>query len=1424
MSPAVKSIITCDKQNEISSHALPVQQAKDSNIISREIALIENNTISMVNKNSPLCQIKSVGMYLKKVTCQLLRQNMPLPIIDPELDEILAQGRIYAHDADAAYYQLNESSNITKPVTLSLTSKTGMVLGGILATSALIGTGFYYAQRANRKFHHKTSPNTTEIDQRMTSLQSGRAQYPFYSSPQNEVQNTLPDSQVNILSLKETIHHKAKKTAVIKYPRWKAIKAKNKAKPHQAKKLSRCPTTGAGWKVPRSIPYHYSTQQPEVCLTVSFNQRCQIAHQQSRNKKGCSAIPTNMILKISSVFCYCPPPDGLKMTIVAIPSSSGRRHSSSHTIARPPSPITPTHTSPHPTQPEKIKVIVYPDDREMFKHRLSESYAYYLPPKMEPSLLLSGTTPSPIAEEEEQGVKHVSLIKCHTKRENLTAVDIYRIISETIDNPIHTILREGQIIIQYDYLNQGCIDNSEIYDITKKIGSVIENLLSWIPGYNRVQFITRVISTILRALSDYLDGKEIDVEEVIDLQNSFLGFSKDILSTANTRSINEMSKNTAGKKEKDFLSSFEYKEDALIINTGSHGRHIKTEKKLNHLADAENNGFVFYDYEKKWSIDNDIKSNNHIRDTFKKSRDTWKDEENIYFFKNSSPNLYADAILLRYHGEIYTLVNNELHRTNEIQLTDSVFRYTLKDNHEDLPIIYKGESWYFEEKISPVVSPELKSFLINNDEITKKLVSSHINHQDVSPLTPGRNTQFDKHHNEYIKINNNYYKLTKSKDTSYYIESSHDLLALQLIDDKFHIKKSFFDDICCFHKEPINTIPDVNQNDMFFLDNSVTSAIASTDFWSHNNNFLIFDDHHKVHLTKSENIDGAVVNNGFNYIYYKNKLIKIHSNDDDSYILGDTEDNNKNIKLYKNPESNTYLKASKKINKWSGLIRRKDHCIVKRQPLSACHIEFFETTRIRHILSFNSNHGIIIDNYLDTLDTYDNFPAIYNEKNDKTALYYKGEGNIFFHLRKSQYKAFSLTPTQFVIYGKNEDQQINLKYVLSSISIIKDFDTKKMIISTPEEAQKNVFDINIKFSELFLKWQEEDKIYQNVSPDDLQNIVKNTPRLHDLSDMNELFNRSGKKVIASVEDADKILKHKIDQLLLPNSILEMHNLSTLESTKNNPTIQDICSQAFKKTIFNIRYAAAALVNSEKNVDNYILNVLKITDFRARKIFINSLKSKLERMWMIFDEDNKDNIIIMFKKVTEEKSQEILSEEGKNTLGFTVLNDPLDRIFINTAVIADSFESVAVQTHKNIMETAAIPQPDTPKRNRIFFINLISETMLHEAVHALGSPEDYLYLHINRDGYIESTRDSIHNIEHAILEGEMNNIKFEYLSKLYFMSNPLYKDYTITSLIKPKILHRIFQEDSFFRAIVLLNNPDTISLLIREFANSPRLPE
>lgn len=240
-------------------------------------------------------------------------------------------------------------------------------------------------------------------------------------------------------------------------------------------------------------------------------------------------------------------------------------------------------------------------------------------------------------------------------------------------------------------------------------------------------------------------------------------------------------------------------------------------------------------------------------------------------------------------------------------------------------------------------------------------------------------------------------------------------------------------------------------------------------------------------------------------------------------------------------------------------------------------------------------------------------------------------------------------------------------------------------------------------------------------------------------------------------------------------------------------------------------------NSKETLNKYITEQLGISDTRAGKYFASSLKSKLKRMRMFFNENNKENIMIITKKEPGDLNREILSELGEDNLGFTLTNDPLDRIFINTAIVKDFPEHLA-----NPENTPLLKQPETPERNRLFFTNLFSETMLHESVHALGSPDDYLYLNYNKEGSIQNIAKSLEQIENAIATKTMREEEFAHFSKVYFISNPVYRDFSFASLSKPEVQTELFRQDSFFRAMLLLKNPDTITLLVRELANPSQL--
>jgi len=315
---------------------------------------------------------------------------------------------------------------------------------------------------------------------------------------------------------------------------------------------------------------------------------------------------------------------------------------------------------------------------------------------------------------------------------------------------------------------------------------------------------------------------------------------------------------------------------------------------------------------------------------------------------------------------------------------------------------------------------------------------------------------------------------------------------------------------------------------------------------------------------------------------------------------------------------------------------------------------------------------------------------------------------------------------------------------------------------------------------------------------DLEIIQSRIPLLNDLSSLDELFNRSGKKIITAPEKIYPTVQASINSLLHPSASLinslKINSLKDIMDSNVPFVIKDICNQAFKKVIYNINEAIATMKHSSRSVKNYITHTLKISDTRARDRFFVSLERQLETMKMIFDEGHKEHIMIISKIRQNDINTEFLSDKGKTTLGFNLSHDPLDRIYINTAMMSDFSE-----------------------KSRLFYINMISDTMIHEAVHALGKTEDYVYLPISTDGHISEISTSIAEIEESIAWRYTESMNLEYLSRLYFLNHPLYNKFSISSLAKASNLLNIFRNDPYYRSIILLNNPDTIGVTIRELA-------
>ncbi|WP_300000486.1 hypothetical protein [uncultured Cedecea sp.] len=1468
---------TESRLNGMTAHTSPSNNTSKNNGFMHNVSFIENSHISLTEINTPSSPLKIMGTFFKKLKCILLEKTNTLTPVDNELNSVLSQGRILSEQSDNLQRLLNDKPDVIPP-SLSLTTKTGIVLGGILLTSAITTGSIYYLQRTSREQRNDDLPEMTNRDGLSSMSLSPYNLYPplnthssispYYNISETQdiflprrrrinimiksavsdrqilykknINKTFPCPPVNskqkiqalkssyIYTIKQSeicltdafhkncqrVHnermvkrncHDIPKQMVLKIrdiyclcppPDWLNIKV---VTPQQVNNIRPCPSVNDKKKTKLAGLYIYTTKQPEICLTDSFNKMCQTRHRERTTRNNCHELPSYMVLKLAEISCMCLPPDWFEVKMREPTQSEIRNIDRKKYLSSTTAPVTTTHSIiPIPKDTHIALPVISSDNEKTIKNRTHNLYEYRLTPKINHTII-SGSNNTENLEE----VQKVSTLDCYHERENLTNSRIARIISQTIYNPLSTLFNEGRVIIQYNFFGQGCLDNTQFYETSKKIESVIETFLSFLSEnkiarkLDRLRFATRFIAGLLELYADHIEGKKGNADTILNISAELLGLAKDMVSSILIQDIERISKNIDDKEIKEITESLSYQNDDLVI-TDRDGNIIKVQRDLNHLYDPVGKGFIFYDHQKKWYVDSQIESNNYIRKTIQRATEVWKDHENIFFYKNSAPEYYGENIIIKYNNDIYALIGDNFQPINEISLIDTVFIYTTK-NKISLPVARGENGWVLEAPSSYSSSMQLQSFIKNNKNIKNALISKYINHQDVSPFSPDSGLKFDKNLNNYLKINNEYFLIKKYQDTSYYIESPHSTLALQMVDNQYHIKESFFDELCCFHKEPLSKIPGMNQDDNFFLDNSIIRHVKSDEFLSNDRNIMTQRDIVDVDFLPSPHIEGAISNSGNDYFYYDNMFIHIYSNNDGTYTIGDINDKN-NILAYKNAQSTVYFKIPKSRGKWQGLKEKKEDCIVRRQPLSTCTAPYFETSVVNYLVNNHIDEGITIDNPTEQLEPYAGFRGIYRaRRGDRNSLYYyTGVDNIYLHASPPSDTSSYIVPVVFTLHGKDSRQQINRNVVISNISIVKDFDTKKIVICTPEEAQEYILDIKRKEFSLHLEWQGGDQIHPEVTAWELEKIHSKMSFLNDLSSLDELFNRTGKKIITAPEKIDQAIKASINMLLHPSATLinslKINSLKDIVNSNVPFVIKDICDQAFKKTIYNINEAIITMKHSSRSVNNYITHALKISDNKAREKFFVNLEKQLEMMKMIFDEKHKESIMIISKVRQKNIATEVLSDKGKATLGFNLAHDPLDRIYINTAMMNDFSET-----------------------SRLSYINMISDTMLHEAVHALGKTEDYVYLPISEDGHISEISTSIAEIEESIAWEYTENMNIEYLSRLFFLNHPLYNKFSISSLVKASNLLNIFRNDPYYRSIIFLNNPDTISVIVRELA-------
>ncbi|MCW2488046.1 hypothetical protein J5069_19270 [Candidatus Symbiopectobacterium sp. NZEC127] len=1000
-----------------------------------------------------------------------------------------------------------------------------------------------------------------------------------------------------------------------------------------------------------------------------------------------------------------------------------------------------------------------------------------------------------------EDVKVTSLVDCRDERDVLTPAKIMRVISRTLRSPVSTLIDEGKIVLDYNVYGIGCVGNHQFDDLAKKIESVIDSILSWIPQYGRGRLVSLILSSFLDMISDAMEKKDLSLDNAGELESYIRNLAKDLISSVLTR---QLADNTSNGAISTMMNDIEIKKNKLYINIKDQDKKVEVIESFNHFSDVETKGYIFYNAKKQWVLKGDINLNHVIKSTMKKSTKILNDKENTYFLQNNSPEIYGDSVFIKNKSDIYAMIGNEIFPVLESEVTKKVYRYVVQHDNHLTPIVTRGGEWVFENENSPGISKNILTLLTGRPFLTEKLVSDDINHQDVGPMTLSRGTQYDKHLNQYIKINNKYYLLKSDLSNYQYLSGEYDVLPVKQSGDEYDLQSQYADGIYTNYKEQLDELPTRETEPAYYLDKTIVDVIKNNPQWYKNSISLSDADFLYEHLGVRD-IDGALNINNENFLPYKNRLLKITSRGDDTYILGETNSNAGNVIIYKNEKSNTYFlfperRGNSGNNKNYRL--RAYHCIAKRQILSLCNMDFYETKDISTLLRRNQDHGIIIDHPDKSMTPYVGVNGFY--KNSGGEIFYRSKEGLFFHAKEKKNNNRAIVPEYFTLHGKNMDGSIDDKMKITAVSIIKDFDTKKIIVSTPVEAQETILGIDKKSSIKLLEWLEIGGEKYDVDVDKLAEIPKRLSQDNNMDDVYEIFARSSKKILTSIKEMDAVLPKMKDRYFGEEGEFDFKSLPQLAAERSSSIIYDIYSESFNNAVKHLNDAVSVIKNERHFFESYVSDRIQIKDKKASKFFIDSLLKKLKRMTFILDEKNNENIILLIKNKSKEASVIQPETIKKGTvLGLSDTGDPLDRIFINTAILPEGF-------NPSVNEFQGFQEKEK-------YINLATSTMLHEAVHAIGLPEDYIYLSVKETGEFVSIERSLAQIKYAIANDIMDNEKFSYLCNLYFMSNPVYKDFSLESLMKPGNLQRLFQIDDYFKGILLINNPDTVSQIISDVA-------
>ncbi len=1002
-------------------------------------------------------------------------------------------------------------------------------------------------------------------------------------------------------------------------------------------------------------------------------------------------------------------------------------------------------------------------------------------------------------------VKKEYLLGCYSERENLEFTDNIRTVSRTLMSPIASVIHEGVIVFQYQFLDEKCQNNDKLLKLLTAMEVSFNMMLSMNYAYANTLSASHIIAYLLNMIADQIDQKNLSIDDVSGVLDEVNSLFKGVITSLPTFNVERIKSGKGIDKIHTMLKDVKFIDNKLYIQTKEPSKLVEVDTLHDHFF-YKKEGYIL-DYTKHWTINYDhdfsIRVNKMISNAYK----SLGDKSEITYFKNSSPTFYNDALVLANKDGLFvplvqTRKGVKFVSVEEVKFNDRDYRYLVQkdpnkiDSEHLIPIVFYGGRWKFEGETSPALDEAIVGYIKDNEYVKNKLVSKNIKHSDVSPMTLGRNVQFDSEGNHYLKIDNQYFLLKMDTSGSSYIEGDLDILPLanyksNKVDGEYHVRRKEEGIISMSRAEVIDHQSKSFYNGVF-LDESITNEIKMFDTGLLQN----INDENIKGMSHSTKIDGAINFENEDYFNIGNSLVKVREMGYDIYHLGDDKYMGQSVVIYKNDRSNTYY-LQKSLTKNGAHEYKKSknrNCLSKRQIIPLCDLPYSKSTELKNKLKINKEHAVKIDNPEEMLEKLDGMESIYKKKGTDHELYFHYKENSYFHAVETPRRSSEIVPPYISIYGKKENGEINTFVDITDVCLVKKYDTEELYISTPSEAQELVLAIPLEESDNLLKWQKRMHKGKSITLNDFKKLTSRLEDHKNIPEVENLFNKSGKKIIYPLNYVNDAIGLDMEGYFPGNGEVRLLTLGSAMGKEEFNTITDVCTTALKNAVSTLKLSSS---KKESKIRSYIINNVGVSGKKVVDFFFETLRKKIERIGTVLNERSSENVILAVRDAREHVNINVGA-----IAGVTMPGDPLDRIILNAFIIPEHFSTIY---HR-------IENVDTKE----YYINLMKDTMIHEAAHATGDKHDYAYIKIDDFGRLTTIENAIVEIEMKIMRNAMDK-KFIDLSKIYFSSHPAYREFSIDNLAKTYNLRHIFRKDPYLKGLLLLNNPDTLTIMIREIS-------